>query len=348
VVARWPERLQWPGGDELPLDPNLYAADPVALFGELASPQVPLGFARHVAQSRLPLLTAMDQVDFDTLRLLGLFGQTDASAMEIADLYGAFDSALANDVVNFSLDLIPSVLETKRASGAQAFAVDGYASIERHGNLDSLILSELAYDDDVFERKLADDELYYYGHEREREDERRLHYVLIDASASMRGTRQVFARGLALALAKKLSLQGDEVWLRFFDSRLHDLVRVQRGGALQISYLLCFKSERGRNYARVFRQLQLELGRLRRERRRKLIVYVLTHGECHIPIEIVSKLRQLATLQGVFILPSQGISMDYAPLLHHVEVVEEGALASRAARRKRALGIVGQAGAERR
>ena len=32
------------------------------------------------------------------------------------------------------------------------------------------------------------------------DDARRLHYLLIDASASMRGDRQVFARGLAIAL----------------------------------------------------------------------------------------------------------------------------------------------------
>ena len=46
------------------------------------------------------------------------------------------------------------------------------ASIERRGNLDALILSELAYDDDLFERKVIDDELYYYGHEKQREEER--------------------------------------------------------------------------------------------------------------------------------------------------------------------------------
>src|SRR5262249_50424602 len=284
-------------------------------------------------------------IDFETLRLLGLFQtQSAPGALEIADLYSAFVSLEANDIVNFSLELLPSVLETKRATGVQVFSVDGYASIERHGNIDSLMLSELAYDDDLFERKLVDDELYYYGHEKQREDERRLHYVLIDASASMRGVRQVFARGLALTLSKKLSLQGDEVWLRFFDSRLHDVVKVTRGGALPAPYLLCFKSERGRNYARVFRQFELELARLRREQRRSVIVYILTHGQCHIPIEIVTRLRKLAVLHGVFMLPSQNMAIDYAPLLHHTEIVDEAALVSRSERRRRALGIVDRVG----
>jgi hypothetical protein len=345
VVSRWPERLQWSGAEELPLDPTLYATpDLPALWRGLHNPLAIIGFVRHLASQRLQLLTAVDQIDFDTLRLLGLFQtQGAAGAMEIADLYNAFISVEANDVVNFSLELIPSVLETKRASGVQVFSVDGYASVERRGNLDSLVLSELAWDPDLFARKLADNELLYYGHEKQREDEKRLHYILVDASASMRGVRQVFARGLALTLSKKLSLQGDEVWLRFFDSRLHDTVKVQRGGALQVPYLLCFKSERGRNYGRVFRQLAAELARLRRDRRRSVVVYILTHGQCHIPVETVQQLRQLAALYGIFILPKAGAPIDYAPLLHRAEIVDENALANRAERRRRALGIVEKA-----
>jgi hypothetical protein len=345
VVARWPERLQWAGAEELPLDPALYAQpDLPALWRGLHNPQAIIGFIRHLAAQRLQLLTNVDQIDFDTLRLLGLFQpQGAAGAMEIADLYNAFVSVEANDVVNFSLELIPSVLETKRASGVQVFSVDGYASVERRGNLDSLVLSELAWDPDLFERKLADNELLYYGHEKQREDEKRLHYILIDASASMRGVRQVFARGLALTLSKKLSLQGDEVWLRFFDSRLHDTVKVQRGGALQVPYLLCFKSERGRNYGRVFRQLAGELARLRRDRRRSVVVYILTHGECHIPVDTVQQLRQLAALYGIFMLPKAGVPIDYAALLHRTEIVDETALTNRAERRRRALGIVEKA-----
>src|SRR6185369_1572986 len=181
-------------------------------------------------------------------------------ALDLVDLFAVFQSAEANDVVNFSLELLPSVLETKRSSGVQTFAVDGYASIERRGNLDALILSEFAYDDDLFERKVIDDELYYYGHEKQREEQRRLQYLLVDSSPSMRGVRQVFARGLALTLAKKLVLQGDEVWLRFFDSALHDTQKVTQGD-FAAPYLLCFRSERGRNYAKVFRQFQVELQR---------------------------------------------------------------------------------------
>ena len=36
-------------------------------------------------------------------------------------------------------------------------------------------------------QKIADNELLYYGHEQQREEERWLQYILVDSSASMRG-----------------------------------------------------------------------------------------------------------------------------------------------------------------
>jgi hypothetical protein len=346
LYHRWNDPTKSIGVEELPLDPQIYAdADLAQHFRDFESQPV-VGFLRFLASQQLHVYTSLEQIDLDTLRLLGVFnsgGLADANSIDLVDLFGVFQSAEANDVVNFSLELLPSVLETKRASGVQTFAVDGYASIERRGNLDALMLSEFAYDDDLFERKVIDDELYYYGHEKQREEERRLQYLLVDSSPSMRGVRQVFARGLALTLAKKLALEGDEVWLRFFDSRLYDTQKVTHG-ELAAPYLLCFKSERGRNYAKVFRQLALELGRLRRDDRRQLVVYILTHGQCHIPVEIVQQLKREAFLYGIFILPSSDVSLEYLDQLHRYQIVDEETLASRKGRRDRALEIVNDAG----
>ena len=123
---------------------------------------------------------------------------------------------------------------------------------------------------------------------KQREDERRLQYILVDCSASMRGQRQVFARGLALALIKKLTLEGDEIWVRFFDSRLHETDQDRRARArCPVPYLLSFRSERGRNYGKVFRQLLVEVTRLRREQKRRVVLYIITHGQCHIEPELV-------------------------------------------------------------
>jgi hypothetical protein len=350
LYHRWTDATKSIGAEDLPLDPQTYAdADLAQHFRDFEVAPI-LSFLRFLTSQQLHVYTSLEQIDLDTLRLLGVFsaghgggGNSATPALDLVDLFAVFQSAEANDVVNFSLELLPSVLETKRASGVQTFAVDGYASIERRGNLDALILSEFAYDDELFERKVIDDELYYYGHEKQREEERRLQYLLVDSSPSMRGVRQVFGRGLALTLAKKLVLQGDEVWLRFFDSRLYDTQKVT-AGEFAAPYLLCFKSERGRNYSKVFRQFHLELQRLRREDRRQIVVYIVTHGQCHIPVDLVQQLKREAYLYGIFILPSSDVSLEYLDSLHRHQIVDEKALASRKGRRDRALEIVNDAG----
>lgn len=352
---RWRDRGKSAGVEELPLDVSLYAdLEPAEHFARF-DPKPLWGFLEHLVAHALHVYTSVELIDLDTVRLLGMFKEDSArgsealgSAVDLVDLFAALGSPDAADVAHFSLDLLPSVLETKRASGVQRFAVDGYASLERKGNIDSLMLTELAYDQDIFEQKVVEQELLYYAHEREREEEHRLQYILVDASASMRGKRQVFARALALTLLKKLSLEGDEIYLRFFDSRLHELVKVSRSGQVPVPYLLSFRSERGRNYGKVFRQLLVELTRLRREQHRRVVLYIITHGQCHIATELVSALAQQAFLYGIIILPSSEVTLEFLPLLHRHQIVDAAALDSREGRRDRALGIVTDAGASRK
>ena len=345
-ASRHGQRVKTVGAEPLPLDalayPRLETGEETEVARHFADfdPAPLFGFVRLLCESRLEILTSVERIDIDTLRLMGLLGGGGGGApVDLVDLYGAFQSVDGRDVADFSLDLLPSVLETRRASGVQTFAVDGYASIERRGSLDSLLLTEFAWDQEVFERKAIDQELYYYGRERQREDQRQLQYLLIDSSPSMRGTRSVFARGLALAMAKKLALSGDEVWMRFFDSRLHEVRRVS-GSDFSVPYLLGFKSERGRNYGRVFRQLLVELDRLRRDDGRRIALYLITHGQCHLPVELVEQLADRALLYGVFILPSSALRLSYLPLLSRYQVVEAAALGSREGRRTRALDIL--------
>lgn len=341
---RWPDRRSWVGYENLPMDPGTYlGADPLSHFNAFdVGPLV--SFRQHLVTHRLYILTAVEQIDLDTLSLLGMFHDPAAAGLvDLADLHNVFSTPEANGVVNFSMDLLPSVLETKRQSGAQTFSIDGYASIERRGGVDAIVLSEFAYDDDIFERKVIDNELYYYGHEKQRVDDRAIHYLLIDSSASMRGDRQVFGRGLALTLSKKLALQGHDVWLRFFDSRLYGLMRVSQNSEAAIPYLLCFRSERGRNYGRVFRQLVAELKRLARDERRQIVVYVITHGQCHPEPHVVEELSQLADIYGVFILPSSALHLEYLDYLKKYQIVERESLASREGSVDRAMEIIDDA-----
>ena len=112
---------------------------------------------------------------------------------------------------------------------------------------------------------------------------------------------------------------------------------------MNVPYLLCFRSERGRNYAKAFSALYLELLKLTRRERRSAALYIITHAECHIPVDIVEKLRRVAFLYGVFILPSAEIELDYLSLLHRHQVVDAQTLMNRKERAERALDIVDDA-----
>ncbi len=340
----------------LPLDPEVYADSADRLPGLFAASDrtSDLAFLDHLAKESLRLVTAFEQIDLDTLRLLGMLGAeaSAASAFGMLDLLGVLGSPEANDVVNFSLDLIPSVLETKRATGAQTFAVDGYAGLERRGTIDSLVLSELAQDEDLFDARYIENDVFHYARERRAEEERRLHYIVCDATASMRGQRAVFARGLLLTLIKKLELRGEDVFFRFFDSRLYDLreVRPRRRGqsGIDIPYILSFRGEHGRNYAKVFGILAADVARVAAREKRTPVVYVLTHAECHVPVPTIERLAQVASIYGIFMLPSAGkLDLEYLSRLATVQIVDESALEQRDARAERAMAIIDDAAGER-
>src|SRR5258708_2024224 len=78
-----------------------------------------------------------------------------------------------------------SVLETRRSQAMGTLDVHGYAGMGTRGVTDSLVLTEVAWDKEEFTRRMLDGELLFYTREQAPDEARRLHYLLIDASASM-------------------------------------------------------------------------------------------------------------------------------------------------------------------
>jgi hypothetical protein len=344
IYLRWHGRSRLTEVGVLPTSGVAYemAAEELA---RLHDPGWALAFIQRLCEQERTLLARLQQIELSALRLFGLF-PIDGAAADLVDLFHVVGTAGAADVVDFSLQLLPSLLETKRRPGAQRFSIDGFASVERRGNVDALLPSELAHDDEVFALKALSDDLLYYGHERQNEVTRPLHYILVDGSASMRGAREVFARGLALALAKKLSLVGGrnaDVWVRFFDSRLHPRIDLGRSARRVLPRLLSFRSQRGRNYARVFGDLSVEVGRLVRDEGRDVAITFITHGNCQIPASTVKALAAQARLFGIFVLPSGPLDLGYLNYLHKSQVVTAASLGRVAEKRRRALEIVEEA-----
>jgi len=326
---------------ELPLSPAIWQEQSPAEVLSMEASTLHLESIRKLAERSTQVLIAAEQVDLDTLKLMQMMGGVDTAGdpSAVLDLYRVLESPQAHDIVNFCLDLVPQVLETSRARGSQTYAVGGYASIETKGSVDSLMPTELAYDDALFEQRWRDNELLYFGREKDSRERDRLHYILIDSSAAMRGLRTTFGRGLALALCKKLTLRGDAVWLRFFDSRLHERLEITQR-TLRLPHILTFRSERGRNAARVFEELDLEVGRLTREEAKDVIITFITHGRLSIPDAVVERLTQKAAVFGVFVLPSQPMDLPYTRRLRKAHVIGAEMLLDPQARTSAALGVL--------
>lgn len=301
-----------------------------------------------LTEARLYVLTLVDALDLDTLQLFGMLGgDAGQGALAQVDLLGVLGAPEANDVVDFSLEILPSVLESKARPAASTHAAHGYSGLSRKGSIDGLVLTELAWDEQELMRRMADDEVLYYAREQAHDDARRVHHFLVDGSASMRGERATFARGMAIASAKKLLLAGEDVIFRFFDSRLYE-PHAARAGQLPVAYLLSFRGERGRNPSRVFAEVERTLALASTRDPREPVVHIFTHGALYVPRDVMGQISRRAKVSALFMLPSGGeLNLDYLDLLDAHWVVDHSALASRSARAKEARRILGASGPAR-
>lgn len=341
VAEHNPQRA--PYASRLPLDANLFERLDAARLQTLyrtfdrSYERAALG---TLVEWALLVVTLTDALDLDTLRLFGMLGAGTSGSFAQVDLFNSLEAPEANDIVNFSLEILPSVLETKAKPAASSVAAFGYSGLGRRGSIDNLVLTELAWDDAEFSRRLADNEVLYYAREKQYEQEGREHLLLVDASASMRGDRATFARAMAMATGKKLLLEGERVGYRFFDSRLYEAANAD-AGELPTAHLLTFKGERGRNTARVFRELIEHLSAKRRSQ--APVLHIFTHAALHVPRDLVEQLTRLTEVSAIFMLPSSGaLNLSYLDLLTAHWVVDHASLAQSDDRAQAAIDILHQ------
>lgn len=282
-----------------------------------------LAWLASLVERQLAIATRAMTLDIDTLRLLGRLQDPTSTADPLAcvDTIASLSSREAGDVAVFSLELLPAALDPSARRVPSKRREGGYASIGRRGTFDSLLLSELAWDDDELARRFADREILYHARESGTEESNRLHFVLIDASASMRGDRATFARGLAIALGKRLARAGDDVVFRFFDARLYEPI-VARRRDFSPEKILAFKGEHGRDPSRVMRDLAAMLRRHRARDPRDPVVHLLTHAALRLDKAELAAVLRLAPMMGVFMMPSRpSARIAYADMLtHHTTV----------------------------
>ena len=75
------------------------------------------GILATIGDARTRIRVSLEEIDLDTLKLLEMFkgesGLGGDGAADLLDLYRALATPAAHDIANFSLDLLPSILETK-------------------------------------------------------------------------------------------------------------------------------------------------------------------------------------------------------------------------------------------
>lgn len=282
------------------------------------------------------------RIDLDTLRLLAMAEGESLEAPTLAHVsawLSLFADPSIHDVVNFSLDVLPSVLAAPQTPKAQTYAVNGYAGLAREGVIDDMLLTELAWDDALFAQRWLENELFYHARERARDEEPEHHLVLIDATASMRGLREAFARGTAMALVHHLVRGRRTVDVAFFDSIVHPRVRVtaREHGT---THLLGFHERRGRDYARAFGQLEQILVERVQATREPQWVTLITHGGCLVPTLQVEAVCALAKVIGVFVMPT-GPLPEYVGMLHQHHVIRSDELQGQAGRRLATARVLG-------
>lgn len=319
-----------------------------ALTAHLLRPIVTAGvtdfasFLRALPAHAETITVRFARLDLDTLRLLAM---AEGEAMESPDARHVgqwmqlFEDPAIHDVVNFALEVLPSVLSAPQRAQAQTYAVNGYAGLAREGVIDDMLLTELAWDDDLFAQRWMERELFYHARERARDVEPEHHLVLIDATASMRGLREAFARGTAMALTRHLLRGRRTVEVAFFDSIIHPRVRLT-AREHATTHLLGFQDRRGRDYARAFAQLEQLLVELREDTSHRLMITFITHGGCLVPDATMSAIGAMAELTGVFVLPT-GPLPAYAEQLTRRHVISADELAGREGRRQAAARVVG-------
>ena len=342
LYLRWHGRSRLSAVGDLPTSAPAYELDRAELVRG-HDPAWVLGFMQRLCEQERTVLARLQQIDAGTLRLFGLF-PVDGGGADLADLFRVVGTAGAADVVDFSLQLLPSLLETKRRPAAQRFSIDGYASVERRGE------SRRAAARGAGARRRGVRHQGAVGRPavlRPRTPERGVAPAALPA-----GRRQRFdarrARGVrarAGAGAGQEAVAGRRQRRRHLAALLRQpTAPAHRSGPRRAAAICraCWASvpSAAETTRACFQDLALEVGRLVRDEGREVAITFITHGACQIPAATVKALAATARLYGIFVLPSGPLELDYLPHLHGSQVVSAESLARVADKRRRALEIV--------
>ena len=172
-----------------------------------------------------------------------------------------------------TLKLLPRLAEVRMTGGAQTYPEGGYQGLARKGSLDSLLPSELAYDEDIFLHRVLNHEALYYGRERVRDARRELAYIVAQ-SGGLGGDGELLMRTLLLALGQALGQRGYEVQYSFAGRELSAPRPLGKPG--EVARILYYREAGGEaGCTEILGDVLVQLRRWREPYRSRQVVWVL-------------------------------------------------------------------------
>ncbi len=106
-----------------------------------------------------------------------------------------------NGIARLTKNLIAALNIPMQSKGISDQPFGGISDITNRGNYDKLLLSELAYDDDLLMARLVNNEALYFRREQPPEQPKLQRIILLDSTLKMWGTSRIFALSAGLACA---------------------------------------------------------------------------------------------------------------------------------------------------
>jgi WD40 repeat protein len=132
----------------------------------------------------------------------------------------------AKVVLSFVMRLLPLFNGQMHGAGSQSWAMGGYNDVSRRGALHNILLSELAYPEEEFLRRLSEGETLYYKHTAPPQPQPYQTVALFDGSPLTWGNSRLLGVAATLALAVHAQRQQHLCWLVTDKDTVGDSLRI--------------------------------------------------------------------------------------------------------------------------
>ncbi len=208
----------------------------------------------------------------------------------VADVYRLAKNSDLRELLDFlkTFDAFEVASQSRRLS--HRYSRGEVRAYELGGDIERLVPHELSLPEELFYAKLADSKLLLY--EKVLPETLGPIYVLLDKSGSMMGAKILWAKAVALALARRAMSERRNYYIRFFDSIPYPAIRLKtrlkgRDLVKLLDYIARVKASGGTDITRAIMAASDDIAGKRFPGASDIIL--VTDGEDRIGVELVRR-----------------------------------------------------------